>query len=121
MKKIYLSGPISGRAEDEAIMHFTRVKWRMEDAADRLGEKVITISPADLIYMRLEWESFMKIAKATIEDPTVDAICMLRGWQNSDGCKQELLWAVNNRKAIVWEPGALMLKDWIQKKKEERE
>ena len=46
----------------------------MEDAADRLGEKVITISPADLIYMRLEWESFMKIAKATIEDPTVDAI-----------------------------------------------
>lgn len=114
MKKIYLSGPITGRKPMEALVHFELVKIKLENAAMRIKEKALIISPADLIKMQLEWESYMKIAKATIEDPTVDAVCMMRGWQDSDGCKQELLWAVSSGKTIIWEPGALMLKDWIQ-------
>lgn len=120
MKKIYLSGPISGRHPGEVICHFEIVRLKLKEAAEKVKEKALIISPADLIKMQLEWESYMKIAKATIEDPTVDAVCMMRGWQDSDGCKQELLWAVSSGKTIIWEPGALMLKDWIQAWKDRR-
>lgn len=112
MKKIYLSGPISGRRPEEAALHFKRTSWMLEAAAAKWGEPIRTILPTELSRWDLGWETYMKMAKAILQDPSVDAICMLRGWHTSDGCKQELMWAISNGLTIIREPSAMDPDKW---------
>lgn len=106
VKKIYLSGPISGRRDRDVAKHFNRVKWLLEYEAEAAQANVQIISPATLSIMGLEWESYMKIARAIIEDPSIDAICLMKGWEKSDGCKREAMWAAAAGKTFIHEPGA---------------
>lgn len=106
VKKIYLSGPISGRRDRDVAKHFNRVKWLLEYEAEAAQANVQIISPATLSIMGLEWESYMKIARAIIEDPSIDAICLMKGWEKSDGCKREVKWAAAAGKKFIREPGA---------------
>lgn len=120
MKKIYLSGPISGRRPEDAELHFRRSGWMLEAAACRWGEKTELINPTELIRLGLSWVTYMKIAKAILEDPSVDGICLLRGWEKSDGCKQELMWALSNGLTIIREPGAKDPEVWAKAPRTEK-
>lgn len=104
--KIYLSGPISGRREKDVAKHFNRVKWLLQYEALKAQANVMIISPAAISGLGLEWDSYMKIAQAIIEDPTLDAICLMKGWERSEGCKQELTLAMAKNLPIIFEPGA---------------
>lgn len=104
--KIYLSGPISGRREEDVAKHFNRVRWLLEYEALKAKANVQIISPAAMSGLGLEWGSYMKIAKAIIEDPTLDAICLMKGWEKSEGCKQELTLAMARKLPVIFEPGA---------------
>lgn len=106
VKKIYLSGPISGRPPGVVDMHFRKVSWRLVDEAEKRHQKVQIISPTVLSYMELEWDSYMQIARTIIKDKTIDAVCLLKGWEKSAGCILELMWAKTAGLPIIYEPGA---------------
>lgn len=104
--KIYLSGPISGRPEGEVDMHFRRAGWRLIDDAERIHQKVQIISPTVLSHMELGWDSYMQIARTILKDASLDAICLLKGWEKSAGCILELMWARAEGLPIIYEKGA---------------
>lgn len=107
MKKIYLSGPITGRPAEKVEEHFRRTRWMLELEAERAGVPIKVITPTDFDHMGLGWETYMKIDLAIIEDPSVDAICLMKGWEKSKGCRQEMMVAKATGKMIVHEPGAV--------------
>ena len=106
VKKIYLSGPISGRPEGEVDMHFRRAGYRLICDMEEKHQKVQIISPATLSYMDLEWDSYMQIARTIIKDKTIDGVCMLKGWEKSVGCNMEFAWAISAGLPIIYEEGA---------------
>ncbi len=106
VKKIYLSGPISGRPEAEVDMHFKRAGWRLTEEMEKQHQKVQIISPAALSYMDLEWDSYMQIARTILKDATIDGMCLLRGWEKSIGCNMEVAWAKAAGLPIIYEAGA---------------
>ena len=111
--KIYLSGPISGRSEAEARDHFADVAYalmkehqrRNDESRGKLGA-LILINPMQINCWRLSWETYMQIFRDLLEDPSVDAICMLKGWENSKGAKTELALAAARGKTVIYEKGA---------------
>lgn len=107
VKKIYLSGPITGRRREEVEKHFMRAGWRLIYEHGQAGETVQVISLDALSGMELTWESYMRIAQAIIEDPSIDGIHMLRGWERSKGCNQEIIWAMGRELPVTYEPGAV--------------
>lgn len=106
VKKIYLSGPITGRNEDQMYLHFSMVRWRLRVAAEKRGMKVHLISPDSIAFWGLEWDSYMQIARTVLKDPTIDAICLMKGWERSAGCIMELMWAREADLPIIYENGA---------------
>lgn len=105
-KKVYLSGPITGRREKDMMKHFRRVEWILKLEAEKLHKRIRVISPAALNPMGLSWDSYMKIAEAIILDPSVDAICLMKGWEQSEGCQREVMLAKAAGLAFIYEPGA---------------
>lgn len=104
--KVYLSGPMTGKDPVKVDLHFRRMARRLVEEAKRKKLKVHVISPTVLSPMKLEWDSYMQIARAILKDETVDAICLLKGWEKSAGCILELMWARAEKLTIICEPGA---------------
>ena len=59
--------------------------------------------------MGLSWDTYMQIARAIIEDPSVEGIHMLRGWEKSKGARLELGWAIARGMQVTYEAGTLTL------------
>ena len=108
-KKIYLSGPISGRDIRAVKRHFAIAAFCLIDKGVDEGEAIRVVSPDKLSAMDLSWDSYMKIAKAIIEDPSIDGVHMLRGWEKSKGCRLEIEWAIERGLPVTYEAGALTL------------
>lgn len=106
MKTVYLSGPITGRPMAKVYKHFNNVMWAIYAEAEKRQVALRIINPTIFSGMGLTWETYMKMARSILQDPSIDAICMMKGWEKSDGCKLELMWAHQNRLKVIYEAGA---------------
>lgn len=85
--KIYISGPITGRAIEDATEEFARA----EEAIRAAGHEPVSplkngLDPTD------EWIDHMEADLRLLRD--CDAIVMLPGWRSSNGCRIEVSVAV---------------------------
>ena len=98
--KVYISGPITGT--DDYMERFERVAWEVWVNYD-----CTVINPAEInshlpndtthaVYMRTS------IAMLSM----CDTIYLMKGWENSKGCKIEYNYARKNGIKIIYEEGA---------------
>ena len=95
MKRIYISGPITGR--DDYMAKFTA-------AEDWLKNEYEVINPAkinSLMPDTFTHEEYMTTSLAMLK--CCDMIYMLKGWENSKGAKQELVYAAEHELPIILE------------------
>lgn len=83
MRKIYISGPISGKPIEET-------KKRFAAAAKKVREYGYTpISPMDMAGWGLTWRVYMQIAFDILASGEIDEIWMLPDWEESNGATME--------------------------------
>lgn len=94
---VYISGKIT---DDKNYKDkFAKAKAKL------LAQNYNVISPVDVgEYSFLTYEQFMHIDYALID--CVDAIFMLKDWQQSKGARMELQYAADFRKEIIYEDEA---------------
>lgn len=94
MKKIYISGPISGHSNAKA---------NFDSAEAFLKAKGFeTINPMSLDHSKAsEWENYMRTDIKALMD--ADAIYMLRRSEKSDGAQLELLIAIKMKMPVFHE------------------
>lgn len=111
---IYLSGPISARL-DTYKEHFQIVY----DELTSFGNKVI--SPHFLPNGLEKYQDYMNIAHECLK--ASHAIYLLQGWQDSEGAKTELRWAMDMKKKIIMERSNIYYRrmEKIQEIEEEEE
>ena len=112
---IYLSGPITGlpiryvkdrfKKAELAIYKQALLSVFMPPYGRAVDTKVI--NPIMISDWDLSWDSYMQISRAVLNDPSVSAMCLMKGWEKSEGCKMEVLWARTNGIPIYPEKGAL--------------
>lgn len=92
MKKIYLSGPITGRAEEEYRLHFATVEASIRGRAIANGLDFTFFNPTSLRLDHLHqprWADYMKARVAELV--TCDGIAVLAGWDSSRESRVELM------------------------------
>lgn len=96
-KKVYISGPITGVPAGE----FKRAFFRAYDELKAQG--LNPILPPGMMGNEydLEYDEFMALDLAFLE--MCDAIYLLEGWEKSDGATEELNFAAQHRKVILFE------------------
>lgn len=82
-KKIYISGPISGRPIAEAMSKF-------DDVAESIMETGnIPVNPMDMSGWALSWKTYIQIAQMILFSGEIDMVYMLDGWEESHGACME--------------------------------
>ena len=96
-KKVYISGPITGVPEGE----FKRAFFRAYDELKTKGYNPML--PPGMVGNEydMEYDEFMVLDLALLE--LCDAIYLLEGWEKSDGATEELNFAAQHRKEILFE------------------
>ena len=91
MKKIYLSGPVSGRPLEEARVQFGLAEEFLLKHFGR--ENIMVYNPMKFNEYAPEkkWQDYMHTCLAVLE--TCDAILMLKGWHKSYGSNCEYFYA----------------------------
>ena len=90
--KIYIAGKITDCTDYKEL--FSRAEMELRLA----GHTVL--SPA-ILPDGFDWGDFMHICKAMID--CCEAVFLLQNWQNSRGARQEMEYATNARKKILYE------------------
>jgi hypothetical protein len=94
--KVYVSGKISGLDPVEAKKNFIKAELRLRNQ----GHEVM--SPKGVMdFAGFEHEDYMHVCKAMVD--VCDAIYMLSNWQTSKGSREELNYAKEWRKEVLWE------------------
>ena len=94
--KIYISGKISGLDPVEAKKNFIKAELRLK----KQGHEVM--SPKGIMdFAGFEHDDYMHVCKAMVD--VCDAIYMLPNWQTSKGSREELNYAREWRKEVLWE------------------
>lgn len=94
--KVYISGKISGLDLVEAKKNFIKAELRLKHQ----GHEVM--SPKGIMdFAGFEHEDYMHVCKAMVD--VCDAIYMLSNWQTSRGSREELNYAKEWRKEVLWE------------------
>lgn len=91
MKKIYLSGPISGRPLEEAREQFDTVEKFLQKKFGEENIKVFNPMTFNTYAPEKKWQDYMHLCLYLLED--CDAILMLDGWKDSIGAQVEYLYA----------------------------
>ena len=90
MKKVYISGPITGRTEKDYRTHFAIVEKILSDNYEVINP--VTIGDSLTIPWGLtekeKWELYMKADLKALA--TCDHIYMMEGWEHSKGALTEL-------------------------------
>lgn len=97
MKKIYISGPITGRSLGETVEHFSKIEKRILNAG------FIAVNPIWLMPYGLTWDTYMGIARTILDSGEISAIVMLEGWEKSDGARMERSWAKDHGIPVGYE------------------
>ena len=94
---IYISGPMAGKDEIEYEADFLTAEVDLRQQ----GHEVINpVGLADMIPIdMIDREKIMKVNLALIE--CADAIYLLPGWMDADGCRKEWAWAMTHEKVIM--------------------
>ena len=103
-KKVYISGPITGVPAGECKRAFFR-------AYDELKAKGFNpMLPPGMVSNEydLEYDEFMALDLALLE--LCDAIYLLEGWEKSDGATEELNFAAQHRKEILFSDSDCILR-----------
>ena len=97
--KVYISGPITGRKTDDYMKQFTAVEMRLRAT----GYK--PVNPARMNYhLPAEVTSDEEYMIVSIAQLSIsDAIIMLKGWQDSAGCEEELHYAIAHEMPVMFE------------------
>ena len=117
---IYVSGPITGRPEEEYRMHFEKVEHRLI----REGYEVINpVKISDACPKSYTHSQYLKVELPFIE--TAQAIYMLEGWEKSKGARWELKKAIElnleirtehqdikNQKEVAITDHSIFLSEW---------
>jgi hypothetical protein len=94
--KVYISGKISGLDPAEAKKNFIKAELRLKHQ----GHTVM--SPKGIMdFAGFEHDDYMHVCKAMVD--VCDAIYMLSNWQTSKGSREELNYAKEWRKEVLWE------------------
>lgn len=94
--KVYVSGKISGLDSVEAKKNFIKAELRLKNQ----GHEVM--SPKGVMdFAGFEHDDYMHVCKAMVD--VCDAIYMLSNWQTSKGSREELNYAKEWRKEVLWE------------------
>ena len=94
--KVYISGKISGLDPVEAKKNFIKAELRLKNQ----GHEVM--SPKGIMdFAEFEHDDYMHVCKAMVD--VCDAIYMLSNWQTSKGSREELNYAKEWRKEVLWE------------------
>ena len=94
--KVYISGKISGLDPVEAKKNFIKAELRLKNQ----GHEVM--SPKGVMdFAGFEHDDYMHVCKAMVD--VCDAIYMLSNWQTSKGSREELNYAREWRKEVLWE------------------
>lgn len=111
-KKVYISGPITGVPDNE----FKRAFFRAYDELKAKGFNPML--PPGMVGNEydLEYDEFMALDFALLE--LCDAIYLLEGWENSDGATEELNFAAQHRKEIMFSDSDCILRASAGKTKE---
>lgn len=91
MKKIYLSGPVSGRPLEEARVQFAEAEEFLLKHFGRENVEVFNPMTFTTYAPEKKWQDYMHTCLAVLE--TCDVILMLKDWQNSCGAKCEYHYA----------------------------
>lgn len=83
--RIYISGPITG------VQNFETAFRKAAGKISRHGHEYVDPSHLDGYIPNATHDFYIHLAFATL--PQCDAIYLLRGWENSAGAQQELLYA----------------------------
>lgn len=94
--KVYISGKISELDSVEAKKNFIKAELRLKNQ----GHKVM--SPKGIMdFAGFEHEDYMHVCKSMID--VCDAVYMLSNWQTSKRSREELSYAKEWRKQVLWE------------------
>jgi hypothetical protein len=93
MKQIYLSGPVTGRPEEECARHFSgiagEIRWRAGTAA---VEATVPFDPVSYCRAKVSpgapWHEYMRRCIPRLAGS--DGIALLQGWEKSRGARLEL-------------------------------
>jgi len=91
MKKIYLSGPITGRSVDEYRTHFASVEASIRAHAVVARTEFAMFNPTSLKIDGVddpEWHDYMRACVRELL--TCDGIAVLSGWEKSRGARFEI-------------------------------
>ena len=99
MKRIYISGPITGTTD-----YLERFDQAEEDLKEEFGDKVVIFNPARVnngMPEQATYEQYMTISFALMD--MCDAIYLLNGWEDSKGCNREYGYALGKDMIILFE------------------
>lgn len=104
--KVYISGKITGLDPVEAKKNFIKAELRLRNQ----GHTVM--SPKGVMdFLGFEHEDYMHVCRAMID--VCDAVYMLANWTDSKGAREELDYAKEWRKQVLyeWESTAVLAKE----------
>ena len=106
--RVYISGPISGHDRDDTLKRFARAEMYVRIIADDSSVEIVNPLKVGRVLEQnanLKHEEYMKISFALMD--LCDAVYFLEGWEHSNGCSEEWIYAQNtNMRIIEYE------KDW---------
>lgn len=104
--RIYISGQITGLPGREVNQNFGKAHRMLR----MKGHDVIDPRAVAAALPGLDWKAYMTIAYGVIHDPSVDAIFMLKNWEESTGAIIEWGWAQVRGLPVIYEDPAHYLK-----------
>ena len=122
MKRIYLSGPITGRDETDYIAHFENVGETIFKKAQGANIEISICSPilfCTEVPADAPWHLYMRACIKRLVD--ADGIALLQGWEQSRGAKLELSIAQSLKIPVVYLEGPIGPENWYPIFDENRE
>jgi hypothetical protein len=98
--RIYLCGPIAGT--DDYMQRFEQAE---KEVHERIGEYVHAVNPAKVTAVlpgTYSHSEYMTVCSGLVD--ICDGIYLMKGWENSEGCKEEIAWMLlreNNSKVYL--------------------
>jgi len=103
MKKIYIAGKITG------LPDYKEIFAAKEKELTEQGYTVM--NPAVLPYPGFEHHEYMHVCKAMID--ICDIVVMMDNWTESEGAKQELIYALRNNKTVQFNEKTEKMLNWL--------
>lgn len=92
MDKVYIAGKITG---------LENYKEKFADAEKELAEKGYLCMNPSILNEGFEWKEYMHICLSMLD--VCNTIYLLDNWQQSEGAKTELQYAIKKNKKIIYQ------------------